>query len=148
MNRRQFLAFLSVGAAAATVAPHVGLLERIRSYFFAPRGGWLSRPLPNQIDFLSTSHAYTLYGGAAGGGKMLRIADIDRLVRDYYQPAIVAHMNRDSLLFNAIEASALEPLSGIPVVFDEFLPAGKPLLLRQEKMFARTRFLSYPLTEL
>jgi hypothetical protein len=40
MNRRRFLALLAVGAPAAVVAEKLGLIERARSYFFAPRGGW------------------------------------------------------------------------------------------------------------
>jgi hypothetical protein len=40
MNRRRFLALLAVGAPATVVAEKLGLLERARSYFFAPRGGW------------------------------------------------------------------------------------------------------------
>lgn len=42
MDRRQFLASLGIGAPAAVLAAKTGLFERVRSYFFAPRGGWLS----------------------------------------------------------------------------------------------------------
>lgn len=40
MNRRAFLSLFAVGAPAAVVAEKLGLVERLRSYFFAPRGGW------------------------------------------------------------------------------------------------------------
>lgn len=92
MNRRQFLAFLSVGAAAATVAPHVGLLERIRSYFFAPRGGWLSAPRGPIPNFVT-------------GVPILKLEEIDRLMRDVYMPAILTRMQTDSAIFDAIARS-------------------------------------------
>lgn len=40
MNRRRFLSLLAVGAPSAVVAEKLGLYERVRSYFFAPAGGW------------------------------------------------------------------------------------------------------------
>jgi hypothetical protein len=43
MNRRRFLSLLAVGAPAAVVAERLGLYDRIRSYFFAPIGGWSKR---------------------------------------------------------------------------------------------------------
>ena len=47
MNRRQFIKLGSMWVPAATVAiaaPQIGLFEKIRKYFFAPQGGWLSTP--------------------------------------------------------------------------------------------------------
>ncbi len=40
MNRRQFLASVGIGAPAALLAAKLGLYERVRSYFFAPKFGW------------------------------------------------------------------------------------------------------------
>ena len=43
MDRRKFLSLFALGAPAAVVAEKLGLLERMRSYFFAPRGGWVKQ---------------------------------------------------------------------------------------------------------
>jgi hypothetical protein len=40
MNRRSFLKLVSAGLPAVAVAEKIGLIERVRSYFFAPKGGW------------------------------------------------------------------------------------------------------------
>jgi hypothetical protein len=40
MNRRNFLSLLAVGAPASIVAGRIGAIERLRTYFFAPPGGW------------------------------------------------------------------------------------------------------------
>src|SRR5579859_7506574 len=91
MDRRRFLSMLAVGAAASVVAPKMGILERLRSYFFAPRGGWLTLP--------RTGADFTLYTGARGGGKTLTLLQLHELIQKYYSPAIVAAMNTDSVLF-------------------------------------------------
>ena len=40
MNRRGFLKLLGAGLPATVVAEKIGLVEKVRSYFFAPAGGW------------------------------------------------------------------------------------------------------------
>jgi hypothetical protein len=40
MNRRSFLKLFGAGLPAVAVAEKLGLIERARSYFFAPKGGW------------------------------------------------------------------------------------------------------------
>lgn len=40
MNRRSFLHIFGAGLPAVVVAEKFGLIERVRSYFFAPKGGW------------------------------------------------------------------------------------------------------------
>jgi len=40
IDRRRFLSLLALGAPAAVVAEKLGLLSRLKTYFFAPRGGW------------------------------------------------------------------------------------------------------------
>jgi hypothetical protein len=40
MNRRNFLRLFGAGLPAVVVAEKIGLIERVRSYFFAPAGGW------------------------------------------------------------------------------------------------------------
>jgi hypothetical protein len=40
MNRRSFLKLVGAGLPAVVVAEKVGLIERVRSYFFAPAAGW------------------------------------------------------------------------------------------------------------
>lgn len=40
MNRRNFLRLFGTGLPALAVAEKIGLVERVRSYFFAPKGGW------------------------------------------------------------------------------------------------------------
>lgn len=42
MNRRSFLHIFGAGLPAVVVAEKFGLIERVRSYFFAPKGGWSS----------------------------------------------------------------------------------------------------------
>ena len=54
MDRRGFLKLFGTGLPAAVVCEKVGLLERVRSYFFAPAAGWV-RP-----EFLPTSIALQL----------------------------------------------------------------------------------------
>jgi hypothetical protein len=73
MDRRRFLSLLAVGAPAAIVAERVGLLEKMRTYFFAPRAGWnLYTPYLNANGVRSgIGRDYVLYGGARGGGKGL-----------------------------------------------------------------------------
>jgi hypothetical protein len=40
MDRRSFLKVLGAGLPAIAIAEKVGLIERVRSYFFAPAAGW------------------------------------------------------------------------------------------------------------
>lgn len=40
MDRRKFISLLTLGCPATVVAEKLGLVDRIRSYFFAPKGGW------------------------------------------------------------------------------------------------------------
>ena len=40
MNRRSFLKLFSAGLPATVVAEKIGLIEKARKYFFAPKGGW------------------------------------------------------------------------------------------------------------
>jgi hypothetical protein len=85
MNRRRFLSLLALGAPATVVAEKVGLIEKVRTYFFAPPGGWEVVPVAHlslaQRIALGRSSGVVLYGGARGGGKQLGFiaANADRL---------------------------------------------------------------------
>ena len=75
MNRREFLATLGIGAPAAVVAAKAGLFERVRSYFFAPKGGW--QLTSKQLEFVTGRMPNALYGGARGGGKLVSLAGLE-----------------------------------------------------------------------
>lgn len=129
MNRRAFLSFLAVGAAVSTVAPHAGFLEKIRSYFFAPRGGWL------QTDLLRPGFA--IHGGTRGGCKMLTLSELDRLVQEYYGAPIVAHMLSDSVLlrefrdkFDVLDARLVGEIGGVPLVSTPLAPPNQVIVMQ------------------
>jgi hypothetical protein len=52
-----------------------------------------------------------LYGGARGGGKMLSLAEMDRLLREHYQPVIVRELMRSSTLFDAMAKRRTQSVS-------------------------------------
>src|SRR3954464_14471787 len=104
MNRRQFLATLGIGAPAAVLAAKAGLLERARTYFFAPKQGWIYNASPKQIAAL-TYDDLRLFGG--GGVKMVMITNpggvghawVHRALEQQYMRPLTVAMDRDSHLF-------------------------------------------------
>lgn len=51
MNRRAFLASLGIGLPSAVLAEKLGLAERVRSYFFAPKQGWNQSYFDPRVQF-------------------------------------------------------------------------------------------------
>lgn len=82
MNRRQFLASLGIGAPAAVVAAKVGLFERVRKYFFAPKQGWHLEP------------------AAAQRPGCYRLSPTVQLQLEVYERQILRALHRDSVLFD------------------------------------------------
>jgi hypothetical protein len=49
MNRRGFLKLFGAGLPAVVLAEKIGLIEKARKYFFAPKGGWQPKALTPEM---------------------------------------------------------------------------------------------------
>ena len=107
MNRRQFLASLGIGAPAAVLAAKMGLLERVRSYFFAPKRGWIFNADPARIDDLTLEHwgrikldqevydfdgmtLFPVYGADGGLSKETRVAYLYCLPQQLFEEGVIS----------------------------------------------------------
>lgn len=125
MNRRRFLSLLSFGAPAAVVAEKLGLAQRIRTYFFAPAGGWM-KP---QFDFDSSAGAGVLTSVVRIGERgEVYIADLP-----FYLGQSVRILSSDlSVLRGGAKVNVISDSDRFLMSFDGFPPgvqAGDLILL-------------------
>lgn len=103
MNRRQFLASLGIGAPAAVLEAKLGLVERVRKYFFAPKCGW--KPEDLYLASMRLTAASPRSGVIITG---LRSPEILAIMLDEYSSHIAEAMRTDSILFDKFDQLAID----------------------------------------
>lgn len=57
IDRRAFLRLAALGLPSAVIAEKMGLAEKSRSYFFAPRAGWAATGYPVELTSMAQIEA-------------------------------------------------------------------------------------------